>query len=94
MRSLRTLHLVDTSPPYGRLKHSQSQQRVPRQAQTATKLAHFLNSLTTLQNLEKYGIHTKVIDKVWHASLQTEGFNPIASQQITDGPATFGLLVG
>ncbi|CAL1701385.1 unnamed protein product [Somion occarium] len=67
--------------------------RVPRQSETATKLAHWLHKASNGKAAE--GIPAGLIDTVWHSSLQgkdARGWEP--SQQMEGGwNATFGILM-
>ncbi|KAJ8523464.1 hypothetical protein ONZ45_g55 [Pleurotus djamor] len=69
--------------------------RVPRQSETATKLAHWLKAAAVPAGRSVDGIPGGVIEQVWHSSFQgtdTRGFNP--AQQMTGGwNATFSLIL-
>ncbi|KAK4053294.1 hypothetical protein OIO90_003906 [Microbotryomycetes sp. JL221] len=75
LRSLRTLSV-----------------RVSRQMETATRIASFLDSLTKQSNESSVSDQgpLKVLDKVWHASLQSDAEELVGrGKQMETGPACF-----
>ncbi|TFK76006.1 cystathionine gamma-synthase [Pluteus cervinus] len=70
--------------------------RVPRQSETATSLAQWLNAVAKTpagQNIE--GVPGGIIEKVWHSSLQpvdSRGFDP-RTQMEGGWNATFAMLL-
>ncbi|EFI27686.1 cystathionine gamma-synthase [Coprinopsis cinerea okayama7 len=70
--------------------------RVPRQSETATKLAQWLNAVALTPPGKSYdGVPGGTVTKVWHSSLQGKdqrGFEP--SQQMEGGyNATFSIML-
>ncbi|KAF9006477.1 cystathionine gamma-synthase [Cyathus striatus] len=70
--------------------------RVPRQSQTATKLAQWLKAIADTSENQTYdGVQGGIIQQVWHSSLQgsdKRGFNP-ATQMEGGWNATFSILL-
>lgn len=70
-------------------------QRIRKQAETATKLALWLNDIVeaSKKGQDFGGVPAGVFDNVWHARLQGGhgGFDAFKSGQLTDGPACFSV---
>ncbi|KAL5508202.1 hypothetical protein ACEPAH_5821 [Sanghuangporus vaninii] len=69
--------------------------RVPRQSQTATGLARWLNRVSQVAPGEEFeGVPGGVVEKVWHSSLQAETADWDVAKQMEGGwNATFSFLV-
>ncbi|GAA6036874.1 hypothetical protein JCM8097_006326 [Rhodosporidiobolus ruineniae] len=70
--------------------------RVTRQAETATKLAQWLSSLTRASPGSEVDGPAGVVEVVWHAALQDEKTKKELygeGKQLEKGPACFGLLL-
>lgn len=69
--------------------------RVPRQSQTATALAQWLDSIAqTPVGKDFDGVPGGIIEKVWHSSLQAKTANWDVAKQMEGGwNATFSFLV-
>lgn len=69
---------------------------MPRQSETATGLAQWLDKLAeTPVGQEWDGVQGGLVDKVWHSSLQAKSASWDIRQQLEGGfNATFSVLVG
>lgn len=103
LRSLRTVNLVSYLTLYFLASLLSIVQRVPRQAETATAFAKWLNEVAKNapnQRSSHDGCPGGFIKRVWHASLQAEetGFDPLSPSgdgkkaQMTIGSACFSIL--
>ena len=69
--------------------------RVPRQAETGTKLAQWLNKIALTPPEQEFdGVKGGIVNKVWHSSIQAETVDWDIKAQLDGGQhATFSILV-
>ena len=69
--------------------------RVPRQAETGTKLAEWLNNIALTPSEQEFeGVKGGVVKKVWHSSIQAQTADWDIKAQLDGGMhATFSILV-